>query len=215
MSKARIFERYTQMADMLGKMFPNVLEVIVHDFSDLDHSIIFIANGHISGRQVGEGATELGLRRLLNSEKIPDMLVNYKNRNVRGHRLKSASLSIRDDKGDLIGAFCLNFDLSVFDHFRHFLEEFTRCEEQIWVGEEELAPDTSLEEDIELHIRAYLNQHHLQFSQLTYADKQNIVAYLEQKRCFRQKGAMTTVARALQLTRQSVYNYLKQCTKDK
>ncbi len=214
MSNVKLFKRYIELAEMLGKMFPNMLEVIMHDFSDLDHSIIFMMNGQLSGRKVGDGATELGLRRLLGGEDIPDMLVNYRNRNSQGNYFKSASLAIRDDKGDMIGAFCLNFDLSLFDHFRHFLTTFTQCEEHVLGGAEELTAATSLEEEIDHHIQTYLSQHHLHLTQLTYSDKQKIVAYLDQKRCFRQKGAMIAVAKALRLTRQSIYNYVKQSTKE-
>lgn len=204
-----IFKRYIQIAELLGKMFPGTLEIAVHDFSDLDHSLIFIINGHISERQVGDGATELGLRRLLEKEKIPDMLVNYRNQSVRGKRLKSASLAIRDDRGAMIGAFCVNFDITPFEHFGHFLTKLTQCEVDQVVGEGELAPILSLEEEIHQHIQDFLSEHHLQLSQLTYTDKQMIVTHLDQRGCFRQKGAMTAIAKALQLTRQSIYNYLK------
>ena len=214
MSNKLIFKRYIEIAEMLGKMFPGVLEVIVHDFSDLDRSIIFVVNGHISGRQVGEGATELGLRRLLENEEIPDLLVNYLNRDVLGRRLKSASMAIRDDREKMIGALCLNFDTTPFEHIQHVLEGLTQCDVHALVGEGELVPLVSLEEEIHQHIQNYLSQHHLQASQLTYADKQKIVSYLEQKGCFRQKGAMTAIAKALQLTRQSIYNYFKKDKKN-
>ncbi len=208
MSAVPLFQRYIQIAEVLGQMFPSILEVVVHDFSDLDHSVIFIVNGHISGREVGAGASELGLRRLLKNENIPDVLINYTNVNPRGNRLKSSSLAIRDDKGQMIGAFCLNFDISAFEHFQSFLSLLMRSELLSTVGEGELAPVSTVEEEIQLLVQDYLIQQHLVFSQLTYADKQAIVAYLDQKKCFRQRGAVIAVATVLQLTRQSIYNYL-------
>ena len=159
MSNQLIFKRYIQMAEMLGKMFPGVLEIAVHDFADLDHSIIFIVNEHISGRQVGDGATELGLRRLLENEEIPDSLTNYLNRNKHGRRLKSASLAIRNDQGGMIGALCLNFDTTPFEHIQHVLEGLTQCEVHRLVGEGELAPLIKLEEEIDQHMQYYLSEH--------------------------------------------------------
>ena len=34
-------------------------EFVIHDLSNLERSIVFIGNGHISGRQVGDSATDL------------------------------------------------------------------------------------------------------------------------------------------------------------
>jgi len=209
MSHEALFHRYIQIAEVLGQMFPNILELVVHDFKDLDRSVIFIINGHISGREVGSGASELGLRRFLENENIPDVLVNYTNFNARGNRLKSASIAIRDQKGRMIGAFCANLDLSSFEHFKNFLTLLLGSKTLPIVGESELAPVRSVEEEVRNSIQDYLNKHNLVFSQLTYADKQNIVLYLEQNGCFRQRGAMIAVGHALQLTRQSIYNYLK------
>jgi predicted transcriptional regulator YheO len=109
----------------------------------------------------------------------------------------------------MIGAFCVNFDTTPFEHFEHFLKGLTQCEDDQIVGEGELSPILTLEEEVHQHIQDFLSKYHLQLSQLSYADKQMIVAYLDQRGCFRQKGAMTVIAKALQLTRQSIYNYLK------
>lgn len=206
MSLLPIFRRYIQIGEVLGQMFPNILEVVVHDFSNLDKSVIFIANGHISGRKVGSGASELGLRRLLETENTPDLLVNCGNLSGRGNRLKSSSIAIRDGEGRMIGAFCLNFDISLFEHFQHFLTSIVSSE----VGEEKEKKETSIEEEIRASIQEYLVQHGLAFSQLSYTDKQKIVAHLEQKISLKQRGVIMAIANALQLTRQSIYNYLNQ-----
>ena len=50
MNNELIFARYIQLADVLGQMFRDVLEVVIHCFKDLDHAIIYIVNNHISGR---------------------------------------------------------------------------------------------------------------------------------------------------------------------
>lgn len=208
MRNQKIFKRYIQLADVLGQMFANFLEVAVHDFSDLEHSVIYIANGHISGRGIGAPATDLGLRRLYEGD-IPDVLVNYSNRSRRGNRLKSASLAIRDDKGAMIGAFCLNFDISAFEYIQESLTSLLAHAPNALAGEEDLYPEREVNEDIYALVKNYLSKHNLQNARLTYADKQEIVLYLYKLKCFRQKGAIQAIAKALNITRQSVYNYLK------
>lgn len=209
MPHAMIFNRYIQIGEVLGKMFPNILEVVVHNFADLDHSVIFIINGHISGREIGSGASELGMRRLLAKENIPDLLINYANVNLRGNHLKSASIAIRDDAGKMIGAFCLNCDVSHFELFQKFLEPLICRTPLPIVGESELASHSTIEEEMKTFTQEYLMRNNLVLSQLNYSDKKEIVLYLSKKGLFKQKGAMLAAAAVLKLTRQCIYNYLR------
>jgi predicted transcriptional regulator YheO len=209
MNPHKIFERYIQIAAVLGKLFPNVLEVVVHDFKDLDHSIIYIINGQISNRKIGDAASELGIRRLLQQEDIPDVLVNYINQNSRGQKFKSASIAIWDDDGKMIGAFCFNFDLSQFDQFQKFLEFFMNCEFSSLVGPNDIN-DKHLtnEEEIQDEVKNYIFQNGLSSVQLSYKDKQEVVKHLHQKEFFKKRGSISATANSLKLTRQCIYNYL-------
>jgi len=210
MNRSKIFERYIQIADVLGRIFPNVLEVVVHDFKDLDHSIIFIVNGQISNRKIGDAASELGIRRLLDQENIPDTLVNYINQNNRGQKFKSASIAIRDDDRKMIGAFCFNFDLSQFEQFQKFLGLFMGCETNILVGLNDINDKfLTNEEEIQDGIKNYLLNNRLNHTQLTYKDKQEIVNHLYKVGLFKKRGAISTIANFLKLTRQCIYNYLE------
>ncbi len=201
----KTIDRYIQLANLLGDMFPRVLEVVVHDFSDLDHSIVHIVNSHISGRKVGDGASELGIRRLLKKESIPDVLVNYTNQNSLGKQLKSASLAIRDDEGIMIGAFCLNFDNSHFEQFKTFLDGFINYEINSFVGTDDIKTKTR-EGEVEKEIRAYQLKHNL--TNITYKNKQDIVSHLLNSGFFDKRGSISSAAEVLQLSRQCIYNYL-------
>lgn len=209
MDHKSIFARYIQLADILGQMFQNVLEVVIHDFKDLDHAIIYIVNGHISGRSLGGPVSEINLRRLLDEGQFPDQLVNFSSRNSRGQPLKSSSLAIRDDQGKLIGAFCLHFDLSHFEQFQKFLEFFVNHKVDSFVGVNDFGMGQPQDLEIKEEIEAWLLKKGLHTAQLTYNDKQSIVSYLYQKGCFKRKGAIPIIANHLQLTRQSIYNYIE------
>lgn len=204
-----IFERYIQLAEILGQMFQNVLEVVIHDFKDLDHAIIHIVNGHISGRSHGGPVSEINLRRLIEQDQFPDMLINFTSRNSRGQQLKSSSLAIRDDQGKLIGAFCLHFDLSHFEQFQKFLEFFVNAKVNSFVGINDFGNSQPQDLEIKEEIEAWLLKKGCYATQLTYKDKQAIVGYLYQGGYFKRKGAISIVANALQLTRQSIYNYIE------
>lgn len=209
MNNESIFSRYILLAEVLGQMFENVLEIVVHDFKDLDHAIIYIVNGHISGRSLGGPVSEINLRRLVEEGQFPDKLVNFSSRNGRCQSLKSSSLAIRDDQGKLIGAFCLHFDLSHFEQFQKFLEFFVNAKVDSFVGVNDFGACQPHDQEIKAEIEAWLLKRGLHTAQLTYEDKQLIVSHLYQKSLFKRKGAISIVANVLQLTRQSIYNYIE------
>ncbi len=188
MDNQEIFKRYVQIADVLGQMFPNILEIAVHDFKDLDRSLVHIVNGHISGRVVGGPVSELNMRRLIEEEDFPDALLNYTSRNYRGQTLKSSSLAIRDEKGKVIGAFCLHFDLSQFEQFHKFLDFFLHTTPDPFVGINDFGQSQPFSEEIEEEIKRWLLQQGLFSTQLTYKDKQAIVEHLFHRGCFKKKG---------------------------
>ena len=55
----------------IAKLFTPYCEVVIHDFSDLERSIIHI-DGNISGRKVGGGATDLLLTQARNGDTVRD-----------------------------------------------------------------------------------------------------------------------------------------------
>lgn len=204
-----IFDRYIQVANVLGQMFQNVLEIVVHDFKDLDKAIIHIVNGHISGRSVGGPASELNMRRLFEQDQFPDELVNYTSRSHRGQSLKSSSVAIRDHDGKIIGAFCLHFDISQFEQFQKFLELFVNSKIHSLIGINDFGANQPHDEEIKNEIDAWALKQGLYTNQLSYKDKQSIVDHLYHRGYFKKRGAISIVASVLQLTRQCIYNYLE------
>jgi len=201
---------YVNVAQVLGEMFAPVLETVVHDLRKPDESIIAIYNGHLTGREVGGAATNLG-RRLIKGD-FPDVLVGYENESPNGQKLKSSSLAIRDKDGNLVGVLGLNLDISYFEQYRTFIEQFIASENSEYVSAPERfkqAPDgmSTPKEDIREAITRYITAHNWNAQTLSYADKREIVEHLYKNGYFKSRGAVTIIAEELGLTRPSVYNY--------
>ncbi len=63
----------------MGLLLGEDTEVVLHDVTDLENSIIAIKNNHISGREMGGPATDLVLDIMKNqNENDYDYLLNYK-----------------------------------------------------------------------------------------------------------------------------------------
>lgn len=205
-----VLTHYVNMAQVLGEMFAPILETVVHDLRKPDNSIIAIYNGDLTGRELGDGATNLG-RRLLNGD-FPDVVVGYENKSPNGQKLKSSSLAIRNEDDELIGVLGLNMNVTYFKQFGSFIEQFISSERSDYVTSPERFETTPNDmstprEDIEQAITHYITARNWNSKQLSYADKREIVEHLYKNGYFKSRGAVTIIADELGLTRPSVYNY--------
>jgi predicted transcriptional regulator YheO len=123
-AKSHLINEVARIAEGLGQTFAPFCEVVVHDLTHPKHAILAIEN-NLSGRKLGQPATELGLARIKNS-KFPAVIANYANRFADGRNIKSTSIGIRDESGQYIAALCLNVDLTLFQGFQAALSQFTR-----------------------------------------------------------------------------------------
>jgi predicted transcriptional regulator YheO len=117
-----LLEQLKQVALGLSKTFAPFCEVVVHDLLDPKHSILAIHN-NLSGREVGDPSTELGLARIADP-KYPQVVANYANRLADGRQAKSTSIGIKDSSGRYIAALCMNVDLTVFSGLQNLLSQF-------------------------------------------------------------------------------------------
>jgi len=108
-------------------MFGKKCEVLVHDFSNPQHSIVAIENGHVTGRKIGDPITDLALsvwRKGGYGNKKTDRIVNYKTKSKDGRILKSSTVFIMDNQKNIIGCMCINYDLTEHSMFHKVMDEF-------------------------------------------------------------------------------------------
>lgn len=103
-----------QMARGLAAQFGPDCEVVIHDLTaaDLEHTVVHIENGHVSGRAAGDGPSHAVLD-LLRTDRTPreDHLA-YLTRTADGKVLRSSTLYIRDESGRPEAVFAINYDIS-------------------------------------------------------------------------------------------------------
>ena len=59
-----VLKTYIPLVDFIAGIVGPNCEVVLHDLSNVDESIVAIRNNHISGRKVGGPLTNLGLKLL-------------------------------------------------------------------------------------------------------------------------------------------------------
>ena len=88
-------------------------EVILHDFSTPQSSVVYIENNTVTNRAVGESFTEYFVKEVLLSRKFhDDCCANYIMEGKDEKKIKSSTSLIRDNNGKAIGALCVNIDLT-------------------------------------------------------------------------------------------------------
>ena len=117
---------YRSLARSLAQQFGPNCEVVVHDLeaSDLDHSIVAIENGHISGRKLGDGASHVVLEAMHADPASLKDREPYLTKTSDGKLLKSTTVFIRDDDGRATGVLAINYDITVMTAFNNMLSAF-------------------------------------------------------------------------------------------
>lgn len=102
----------TELARGITAQFGEHCEVVVHDWSKpVDSTIVAIENGHVTGRKVGDPGTNLGLE-IMRGSASGDNRHNYVTQTKDGRILRSTSMYIKNGAGAIIGAICINFDIT-------------------------------------------------------------------------------------------------------
>ncbi|MCF6249517.1 MAG: PAS domain-containing protein [Desulfobacula sp.] len=180
-------------------------EVVVHDFSDLEHSAVVVA-GNVSGRKPGAPVPDLNFISTGLDSQTPDQL-NYKIK-IDSRELQSSTIWIRDGEGVPVGAVCINVDFSALTQASKLLEHLISPAKETpsLVVRNTLAKN--LDELIEHAVDDFLDQNEIaNIKAMTQEDKLLLMEALEKQGLFQLRGAAQCVADALTVSRASIYNY--------
>lgn len=199
--------------DALAETFGKNCEVVLHDFSKPHQSIVKIANGHLTGREVGGPATDLILSFIEKKGKKYDSLVGYCTKTKRGNELKSSTVFIKNGKDKIVGALCINIDLTPYLSAKNLLEDlcliphpgFPEAEERI--DEKFEASVKNLIDDL---LEKSIKRIGKPIVHLQKEDKLNILRDLKDSGLFRIKGSAQRVSRELHVSLPTVYKYLEE-----
>ena len=117
-----------RLAKGVAGLFGDNCEVTVHDLRHgIENSIIAIENGHVTGRRVGDGSSELALRAIKEEPSRVHDSYNYLARTREGRIVKSSSIFLRDKKGRPSCLFGINYDITDLIMARKSLEAVKRA----------------------------------------------------------------------------------------
>lgn len=100
---------WIRFADALARMQGPSTEIVLHDLTNLAHSVVYVVNGDITDRKVGQGVRHL----------VPEMLTSHEGKPIgpwwfryRTKLIRATTELIYDKAGEIIGALCVNEDVT-------------------------------------------------------------------------------------------------------
>ncbi|GAB3807216.1 hypothetical protein GCM10028798_31340 [Humibacter antri] len=219
----RLIAVFSALVEPLGRSLPPSTEVVLHDLSKLPNSIVAI-HGDVTGRRVGDPATDLLLKKL--HELSEDHIVGYETHLSDGRRLRSSTMIIRDVTGQPVAALCLNSDLSVWESVQDIatsmldLTGMRKPAQQ--EGEPHVVPaQASDEADPEVFvtdvdqlashlIRQAVSNVDVPVELMQKRHKVAVVRDLKDRGMFHLRDAIDMIATTLGVTRFTIYNYLNE-----
>ncbi|WP_408894404.1 transcriptional regulator [Paenibacillus taichungensis] len=215
-------ERFFPIASFIAAIIGPKCEVVVHDISDPEHSIVFIENGYISGREVGDASTDLVLK-ILKSEAYHEeqYIANYKASGKFGQSFRSSTYYIKNDQNKLVGLLCLNIDVTHMEVAAEWVQHILQGGPNPYVlpaaaaekSKEEKQTTEYLQgnaDDLLQHmITSVIGKLKIPPERLSSQEKIEVVRELNELGVFLLKGGVSQVAASLSISEPTVYRYLQ------
>ncbi len=207
-----------QVVPMLGAMAGPHLEVVLHDVTRPEGSVVGIANGHITGRVVGSSVLDgphgdrgfaAATREVSRGGAIHSMVEDYETETANGRKLRSASAIFRDADGIPFATLCLNADLSMFQATHAWLQQMLAPFRQMAPAAPVpyTAPATTQQMDT---LMKEIIDDATAMAATKREQKIQAVRQMQLRGLFIVKGGVQRAAAALQVSRFSIYNYIEE-----
>lgn len=202
-----ILQSYEAVVDGLAMLIGSHCEIVLHSLQDLQHSAIRIANGEHTGRKIGSPITDMALR-MLHDMTHADSNVSkcYFTRAKNGSLMKAVTIAIRNEHKRVIGLLCINMNLDV--PFSRIISTFIPSESQQPQSAVNFA--SSVEDLVTQTLEFTIEEVSSDRNVANNAKNRQIVLNLYEKGIFDIKDAINLVAERLDISRHTVYLYIRQ-----
>lgn len=210
--KSVYIKPFIPLVAAIAETFGKNCEVVLHDFSKPDHSIIKIANSHVTGRDVSGPATGLILP-FIGKRTKNESIVGYRTKTKKGAELKSTTVFIKDRNDKVVGALCINMDMTPYISAKNVLDELctirniaNKKEVKESVEKFESNVDSVIDELIQQSIKKIGNP----VVNMRKKDKLQAIRDLKEKGLFLIKGSARRVSEELNVSLATTYKYLEE-----
>ena len=202
-------EFYQKLLNLLEHHLDGNTEIVLHDLkSPYDRTIVDIRNCHVTGRKVGDCITNLGLEVMRGTKENGDYY-NYITYVKPSNTLRSSTMHIQDENGKIVGAICLNTDITETIKMEEFLKSYNNyTDKQGATVSSEMYPDNI--QDILEHLLSEASAIcGKAVNKMTKDDRLKFLAHLDKKGAFLISKSGDRVCEYLNISKFTLYRYLE------
>lgn len=201
-----------QLAHGLAIQFGSSCEIAIHDLKtkDLEKSIVYIENGHISNRQTGDGPSGIVLETLQSDPSTIHDKLSYLTKTEDGRILKSSTFYIRDDDGSISYIFSLNYDITAFTAASTAIQSLIATKDKLpdLTGDSPRQITHNVNELLDLLIEKAVAKVGKPVAMMNKDDKVAVVQYLDHAGAFLITKSGDKVSSYLGISKFTLYSYM-------
>jgi len=185
-------------------------EVAIHDLkAGYEHSIIAIENGHVTGRKVGDVASRIAMETIHSNLQHKDHY-SYSTRTNDGRILKSTTICIPDENGEVKALLCINYDITQLIVSNKIMKDFVSIKEtkNNDYGDDDIAIPTDVNQLLKDLIEESYQLIGKPVAVMTKEDKMKAIKYLESKGALLIKRSGDKISKFYDISKYSLYSYL-------
>lgn len=207
MEKERALDFLKRICDGIAEMFGENCEVVIHDMENFQSSIIYIANKHVTQREIGDPFKILGTQDVESFFKGSD-LVNYKGTSKHSHLLKSSTFHAKGEGYHY--ALGINFDYTNISIAQSVLGDMMRVGDRL---DEAIDRQNSVDYILEDLYEQALARIGKPVPLMNKDERVRMIAYLDKKGAFTIHKSIPIISKKMDVSRFTIYNYLKEIRK--
>ena len=201
-----------QLAHGLAIQFGSSCEIAIHDLKtkDLEKSIVYIENGHVSNRQTGDGPSGIVLETLKSDPSTIHDKLSYLTKTEDGRILKSSTFYIRDDDGSISYIFSLNYDITAFTAASTAIQSLIATKDNLpdLTGDSPRQITHNVNELLDLLIEQAVAKVGKPVAMMNKDDKVAVVQYLDHAGAFLITKSGDKVSSYLGISKFTLYSYM-------
>lgn len=201
-----------QLAHGLAIQFGSSCEIAIHDLKtkDLEKSIVYIENGHVSNRQTGDGPSGIVLETLQSDPSTIHDKLSYLTKTEDGRILKSSTFYIRDDDGSISYIFSLNYDITAFTAVSTAIQSLIATKDNLpdLTGDSPRQITHNVNELLDLLIEQAVAKVGKPVAMMNKDDKVAVVQYLDHAGAFLITKSGDKVSSYLGISKFTLYSYM-------
>lgn len=201
-----------QLAHGLAIQFGSSCEIAIHDLKtkDLEKSIVYIENGHVSNRQTGDGPSGIVLETLQSDPSTIHDKLSYLTKTEDGRILKSSTFYIRVDDGSISYIFSLNYDITAFTAASTAIQSLIATKDNLpdLTGDSPRQITHNVNELLDLLIEQAVAKVGKPVAMMNKDDKVAVVQYLDHAGAFLITKSGDKVSSYLGISKFTLYSYM-------